>query len=195
LIPGSLAIIMTLIGTLLTALVVAREWERGTMEAMMSTTVGIVELVVGKLIPYFLLGMISMTICVVIAVFGYDVPFRGSWWLLGIVSATFLFCALGIGLLISTVSRNQIVASQISIVVGFLPAYILSGFIFEIASMPLIIRLLTYLMPARYFVQCLQTLFLVGNVWSLVLFNLIPMFAAGLIFFIITARKTVKRLD
>lgn len=195
LIPGSLAIIMTLIGTLLTALVVAREWERGTMEAMMSTTVGIVELVVGKLIPYFLLGMISMAICVVIAVFGYDVPLRGSWWLLGIVSAVFLFCALGIGLLISTMARNQIVASQVSIVVGFLPAYILSGFIFEIASMPWIIRMLTYIMPARYFVQCLQTLFLVGNVWSLVLFNLFPMFAAGLIFFFITARKTVKRLD
>lgn len=195
LIPGSLAIIMTLIGTLLTALVVAREWERGTMEAMMSTTVGIVELVVGKLIPYFLLGMISMAICVVIAVFGYDVPLRGSWWLLGIVSAVFLFCALGIGLLISTMARNQIVASQVSIVVGFLPAYILSGFIFEIASMPWIIRMLTYIMPARYFVQCLQTLFLVGNVWSLVLFNLFPMFAAGLIFFFITARKTIKRLD
>lgn len=195
LIPGSLAIIMTLIGTLLTALVVAREWERGTMEAMMSTTVGILELVVGKLIPYFILGMISMTICVLIAVFGYDVPLRGSWWLLGIVSATFLFCALGIGLMISTMAKNQIVASQISIVVGFLPAYILSGFIFEIASMPLPIRLLTYVMPARYFVQCLQTLFLVGNVWSLVLFNLLPMFAAGLVFFLITARKTVKRLD
>lgn len=195
LIPGSLAIIMTLIGTLLTALVVAREWERGTMEAMMSTTVGILELVVGKLIPYFILGMISMTICVLIAVFGYDVPLRGSWWLLGIVSATFLFCALGIGLMISTMAKNQIVASQISIVVGFLPAYILSGFIFEIASMPLPIRLLTYVMPARYFVQCLQTLFLVGNVWSLILFNLLPMFAAGLIFFLITARKTVKRLD
>ncbi len=195
LIPGSLAIIMTLIGTLLTALVVAREWERGTMEAMMSTTVGILELVVGKLIPYFILGMISMTICVLIAVFGYDVPLRGSWWLLGIVSATFLFCALGIGLMISTMAKNQIVASQISIIVGFLPAYILSGFIFEIASMPLPIRLLTYVMPARYFVQCLQTLFLVGNVWSLILFNLLPMFAAGLIFFLITARKTVKRLD
>ena len=195
LLSGSLAIIMTLIGTLLTALVVAREWERGTMEALMSTTVGIVELVVGKLVPYFVLGMISMAICVVISVWGYGLPLRGSWWLLALVSAVFLLAAVGFGLMISTIFKKQIVASQISITAGFLPAYMLSGFLFEIKSMPFVIQCLTYIIPARYFVQCLQTLFLVGNVWKLILFNLIPMSAIGLIFFIITARKTVKRLD
>lgn len=195
LLSGSLAIIMTLIGTLLTALVVSREWERGTMEALMSTTLSKVELVAGKVIPYFVLGMVSMAICVAVSVIGYGLPLRGSWWLLGIVSALFLFCALGFGLLVSTLCKSQLIASQISITAGFLPAYILSGFLFEISSMPYWIQLLTYVIPAKYFVQCLQTLFLVGNVWSLILFNMIPMFLIGLLFFILTARKTVKRLD
>jgi ABC-2 type transport system permease protein len=195
LLSGSLAIIMTLIGTLLTALVVSREWERGTMEALMSTTLGKVELVAGKVIPYFVLGMVSMAICVTVSVIGYGLPLRGSWWLLGIVSALFLFCALGFGLLVSTLCKSQLLASQLSITAGFLPAYILSGFLFEISSMPYWIQLLTYVIPAKYFVQCLQTLFLVGNVWSLILFNMIPMFLIGLFFFILTARKTVKRLD
>jgi ABC-2 type transport system permease protein len=195
LVPGSLAIIMTLIGTLLTALVVAREWERGTMEAMMATPVRIYELLIGKLIPYFLLGMSSMTMCVVVAVFVYDVPLRGSFWLLGLVSSAFLFTATLLGLLISTLSRNQFVAAQASIVSGFLPAFILSGFIFEISSMPMPIQLVTYIIPARYFVSCLQTLFLVGNVWALVLPNTLYILAFGIILLLITASKTVKRLD
>jgi len=195
LLSGSLAIIMTLIGTLLTALVVAREWERGTMEAMMSTNVGVVELVVGKILPYFVLGMLSMTICVVISVLVFGLPLRGSFLLLALVSAVFLFCALGFGLMISTMSRNQAIASQIAMTAGFLPAYILSGFLFEIASMPLWIQMLTYIIPAKYFVQCLQTIFMVGNVWGLILFNLLPMLAIGSVFFLITAHKTVKRLD
>ena len=195
LIPGSLAIIMTLIGTLLTALVVSREWERGTMEALMSTPVHIVEILVGKLVPYFLLGMGSMTMCVVIAVFFYDVPLRGSFLLLALVSGVFLFAALVLGLLISTVARNQFAAAQAAIVSAFLPAFILSGFIFEIASMPLPIRLITYILPARYFVSCLQTLFLVGNVWSLILHNLVAMLVLGTLLFLATARRTVKRLD
>lgn len=195
LVPGSLAIIMTLIGTLLTALVVSREWERGTMEAMMATPVRIYELLIGKLIPYFLLGMSSMTMCVVVAVFVYDVPLRGSFWLLGLVSSAFLFTATLLGLLISTLSRNQFVAAQASIVSGFLPAFILSGFIFEISSMPMPIQMVTYIIPARYFVSCLQTLFLVGNVWALVLPNIVYILAFGIILLLITASKTVKRLD
>lgn len=195
LLPGSLAIIMTLIGTLLTALVVSREWERGTMESLISTTIKRSELIVGKLIPYFFLGLLSMSLCFVVTVYGFHVPFRGSIWLLTLVSAVFLFCALGLGFMISTLAKNQIVSYQISIVTGFLPAYILSGFLFEIYSMPVWIQLLTYLMPARYFVQCLQTLFLVGNVWSLIFINMIPLLVVGLIFFMIAVRKTVKRLD
>ncbi len=195
LLPGSLAIIMTLIGTLLTALVVAREWERGTMEALISTTITRFELIIGKLTPYFFLGLLSMALCVVVTIFVFDVPFRGSVVLLGLVSSAFLFCALALGFMISTLAKNQVVAYQISIVTGFLPAYILSGFLFEIASMPWFIQLFTWVIPAKYFVQCLQTLFLVGNVWSLLLFNTLLMLLVGLIFFSIAVRKTVKRLD
>lgn len=195
LLSGSLAIIMTLIGTLLTALVVSREWERGTMEALMSTSVTRFELVMGKLIPYFILGMISMIICIAVSVFIFGLPLRGSLLLLILVSAVFLLGALALGLLISTIAKNQVIAYQISMVTGFLPAYILSGFLFEIASMPFWIQVLTYIMPARYFVQSLQTLFLVGNVWSLILSNVVAMAIMGAIFFIATARRTKKRLD
>jgi ABC-2 type transport system permease protein len=195
LVPGSLAIIMTLIGTLLTALVVAREWERGTMEALMATPVSIVELLIGKLVPYFILGMVSMTACVIFAKLLYNTPFRGSWLVLELVAACFLTTALGLGLLISTVTRNQFVAAQAAMIAAFLPAYILSGFIFEIASMPLPIQLMTYIVPARYFVTSLQTLFLVGNVWSLLIINIIPMLFIGFVLFLICAKITVKRLD
>lgn len=195
LIPGSLAIIMTLIGTLLTALVVSREWERGTMEALMATPVTITELLFAKLIPYFVLGMLSMTMCVVIAVFYYDVPFRGSFWVLAIVASVFLISALGIGLLISTSARNQFVAAQAAMVAAFLPGFILSGFIFEIASMPKIIQMVTYIIPARYFVSCLQTLFLVGNIWTLIIPNTLAMLVISAVFFLLTAFRTAKRLD
>jgi len=195
LIPGSLALIMTLIGTLLTALVVAREWERGTMEALMSTPVTIGEILIGKLIPYFILGLGSMFLCVVFAVFVYNVPLRGSLIILTLVSGCFLFAALGLGLLISTISKNQFVAAQAAIVAGFLPGFMLSGFIFEISSMPFPIRVLTYAIPARYFVTSLQTLFLVGNVWKLIIYSTLPILFIGGIFFFITAFKTVKRLD
>ena len=195
LIPGSLAIIMTLIGTLLTALVVSREWERGTMEALMSTPVTIWEILLGKLIPYFFLGMLSMVLCTLIAVGLYHIPLRGSFFLLLFVSSVFLFSALGLGLIISSATRNQFIAAQLAIVASFLPGFILSGFLFEISSMPAPIRMITYLIPARYFVSSLQTLFLVGNVWELILFDLVPMFAIGLFFFLISAKNTVKRLD
>ncbi len=195
LLPGSLAIIMTLIGALLTSLVVAREWERGTMEALISTEVRTFELIAGKALPYFVLGLISMAICTFVSVAYYGLPLRGSLLALGMVSTTFLFAILGTGFLISTLCKVQIIASQITMVVAFLPAYILSGFLFEISSMPFPIRVLTYLLPVRYFVQSLQTLFLVGNVWSLLFFNSAVMFLFGLFLFYLTARKTVKRLD
>jgi ABC-2 type transport system permease protein len=195
LLPGSLAIIMTLIGTLLTALVVAKEWERGTMESMISTPTQILELVIGKIVPYFVLGMSSMLICVLVTVFFYGVPLRGSLWLLSLVSAVFLFSSLGFGFLISTMARDQNIASQIALTAGFLPAYILSGFLFEISSMPVFVQYLTYFIPAKYFVQSLQTIFLVGNVWGLVFFNMLPMFIIGVVLFLIAGFKTVKRLD
>lgn len=195
LLPGSVAIIMSLIGTLLTALVVAREWERGTMEAMMSTPIRIREMLLGKLIPYYLLGLGSMTLCVTLSVTLFAVPFRGSYIILFFATTCFLLAALGQGLLISTLTRNQFVAGQIAIMAGFLPAFMLSGFIFEISAMPWPIRAMTYLLPPRYFVTILQSSFLSGVPWDLLLPNLAAMLFIAFIFFIITARKTVKRLD
>ncbi|KPK33362.1 MAG: hypothetical protein AMS24_01465 [Chlamydiae bacterium SM23_39] len=195
LIPGSIAIIMTLIGTLLTALVIAREWERGTMEALMATPVTMREIYIAKMISYFCLGIGSMLICTFFAVFFYGVPFRGSIFALTIISSTFLLTALGTGLLISSAARNQFLASQISIITAFLPAFMLSGFVFEISSMPLFIQILSYLIPARYMVSSLQTLFLVGDVWRLLIFNISIMLIVVLILFSIIFSKSIKRLD
>ena len=195
LLSGALAIIMTLIGTLLTALVIAREWERGTMEALISTTASKFELLMGKIIPYFFLGMISMIICVGASILIFDLPFEGSFLILTGISSCFLFCALGLGLLISILSKIQIVASQYSVIVGFLPSYILSGFLFEISSMPAWIRTLTYMIPARYFVESLQTLFLVGNVAPLFIKNTLAIVGLGLICYVAISKKFVKRLD
>lgn len=195
LLPGSLALIMALIGTLLTALVIAREWERGTMEALMATPITILELIIGKLVPYFFLGMFSMLLCTALTVLFYGVPFRGSLLALLVVSSAFLFSSLGMGLLISTLARNQFVASQGATTTAFLPALILSGFIFEISSMPKPIQWLTYLLPARYFVSSMKTLFLVGDVWSILLFDILWILVIALVYFYLTALKTAKRLD
>ncbi|MEJ2520476.1 MAG: ABC transporter permease subunit, partial [Desulfuromonadales bacterium] len=194
LIPGALAIIMAIIGTLLTALVVSREWERGTMEALMATPVAVVELIAGKLIPYFVLGMLAMLGSVAISVSLFDLPFRGSWAALLLSSATFLLAALGQGLVISSAARNQFIAAMVALVTGFLPAFLLSGYIFEIASMPPPIRLLTYIIPARYLVTNLQTIFLVGDIWSLLLPNVAILLLLAAVLFFFTAVKTVKRL-
>jgi len=195
LVPGSIAIVLTMIGTLLTALVVAREWERGTMEALMATPVRIQELVLGKLIPYFCLGFGSMVFCTLVAVLIFRVPLRGSLLTLSLVASAFLVGALGIGLLVSTLTRSQFVAGQIAVLLGFLPAFQLSGFLFEISSMPLPIQWLTYLFPARYFVQALQTTFLAGDVPRLLWINVLIMIGFAVLFFVLNARVTKKRLN
>lgn len=194
-VPGSIAIVMTMIGTMLTALVVAREWERGTMEGIMATPIGIIEFLAGKLLPYFFLGLAATAGCALIATAGLGVPFRGSWLALMTLSAAFLMPALGQGLLISAATKNQFVASQIALFSGFLPAFLLSGFLFEIDSMPLPLQWLTYGVAARYFVASLQTLFLTGDVWAQYLASIGPMLLIGAVFFALTAISTRKRLD
>jgi len=195
LVPGSIAIILTMIGALLTALVIAREWERGTMEALLATPIEIPELLVGKLVPYFLLGMGSMALSFATAVLLFGVPFRGSFALLTLVSAVFLLAALGQGLLISTVTRNQLVAAQVSILSAFLPAFYFSNFVFEIDSMPWALQLISYAVPARYFVSTLQTLFLAGDIWSVILPDLLGLAAIATGFFTLTAITTRRRLE
>lgn len=195
LLPGSLAVTMALIGTLLTALVVAREWERGTMEAILATPIRIDELIIGKLLPYFILGMLSMAICIFLTVVGFRVPFNGSLWVMALATALFLMAALSQGLLISTLAKNQFVASQAAINAAFLPAYMLSGFLYEIDSMPWSIRLITHLLPARYFVSIIKTNFLAGVIWSDILPNMAAMLMIGLALLILIAKKTKRRLD
>jgi len=195
LVPGSIAIIMTMIGTLLTAMVMSREWERGTMEALMATPASMGEIILSKLLPYFLLGTLAVIGCTFLAVFVFDVPLQGSIGALLLVSAAFLVPALGQGLLISTLARNQFLASQMALMTGFLPALLLSGFLFEIQSMPWPVQLLTRIIPARYYVSSLQTVFLAGDVWSEFFRDMGAMLAVGTLFFAITRLKSRKRLD
>ena len=195
LVPGVLAIIMTLIGTLLTAMVVAREWDRGTMEALFVTPLRNVEFIAGKLIPYFILGMASLFLNFFLAIWLFQVPFEGSFWLLLITGSLYMLVSLAVGLLISVVAKSQFVAGQIAIITGFLPAFILSGFIFDIHSMPTAIQLITHIVPARYYVAILQTLFLAGDVWPVILANGSALLIMLVVFSWLVAKKTRKSLE
>lgn len=195
LIPGSITIIMTVVGAMLTSLVVAREWERGTMEALLSSPVTRTELLLSKLIPYYVLGMGSMGVVAVSAVQLMGVPFRGSILTLCLVTSVFLLSMLGIGLFISTVMRNQFDSAQTTLNVAFLPAVMLSGAFFVISSMPAPIRALTWLLPPRYLVEALQTIFLAGDIWSILLPDILFLTGTSVLFLALTAWKTTRRLD
>ncbi len=194
-IPGAITIIMTVIGAILTSLVIAREWERGTMEALLSTQVTRSELLLSKLLPYYVLGMAAMALCMVVAVFVMGVPFRGSLLILFGISSLFLASTLGMGLLISTLTRNQFNAAMVALNAAFLPAVMLSGFIFQIDSMPAVVRAVTFIIPARYFVSTLQSLFLAGNIGGILVMNTLFLLASAAGFIGLTAWKTKRRLD
>lgn len=193
--PGSLSITMTLIGMLLTALVIAREWERGTMEALLTTQVSKLELILGKYIPYFILGMCSMALNVFMCIVIFQVPFRGSLLVLSLFSGLFLFAAMGQGLLISTIFKNQFTASQAALFAGFLPAMMLSGLVFPISSMPLPMQYLSMIIPSRYFVACIQSEFMAGTVPEIVVPNCIFLAIFGSILFMIIYAKTSTKLE
>ena len=194
LVPGSIVIVMTLVGTLLTSLVLAREWERGTMEAMIATPVSAMEILLGKFIPYFALGLLSMSLCFLLAVTLFDVPFRGSILALYAMSMVFLLPALGQGLLISAITKNQFLASQIALFSGFLPAFLLSGFLFEIDSMPRPIQFLTTLVPARYLIPSIQSIFLVGDIWPMFLQAMAILAFVGILLLSLAFLNTKKRM-
>ena len=153
------------------------------------------EVLLGKLLPYFVLGMGGMALSVAMGVWLFGVPLLGSLWVLFAVSALFLLAALGMGLLISTVAKNQFVAGQVAIITTFLPAFILSGFIFDIGSMPPVVQVITHLLAASYFVAFLQTIFLAGNVWSVILPNALALFLMAAFFLGASRRKLRKRLE
>jgi ABC-2 type transport system permease protein len=195
LIPGSMTVIMTLLGTLLTSLVIAREYERGTLEALYATPLTRGQILIGKTLPYFLLAMVSMAVCVLTALLLFQLPLRGSFLTLGLVSAVFLVPALGQGLLISVTMRTQMAAAQLGLMTGYLPAMMLSGFLFDIHSMPPWLQAITLLIPARYMNVSLQTVFLAGDLWSVLIPNMLFMLAVGALFFGLTWRRLHKRLD
>jgi ABC-2 type transport system permease protein len=195
LIPGSMTVIMTLLGTLLTSLVIAREYERGTLEALYATPLTRGQILIGKTLPYFLLAMVSMAVCVLTALLLFQLPLRGSFLALGLVSAVFLVPALGQGLLISVTMRTQMAAAQLGLMTGYLPAMMLSGFLFDIHSMPPWLQAITLAIPARYMNVSLQTVFLAGDLWSVLIPNMLFMLAVGALFFGLTWRRLHKRLD
>lgn len=195
LVPGAIGIIMTMIGTLLTALVLAREWERGTMEALLATPARVAEILLGKLLPYFVLGLLATLGSAALAIGVFGLPLHGSWGALLLLSAVFMVPALGQGLVISAIARNQFIAAQVALFTGFLPAFLLSGFLFEIDSMPAPIRAITLVVPARYFIASLQTVFLAGDAWAVFLPNMAAMLTIGVVFFALARAKTRKSLD
>ncbi len=195
LLPGTVALVLSLVGSFLTAMVVAREWERGSIELVLASSATRVEFVLSKLIPYFVLGMAAMGVCVLAAVFIFGVPMRAPLWQPFAVAGIFLVCVLSIGLLISTLLKNQYSASLIVMVVALLPTMLLSGFVFEVSSMPLVIQLISKLIPASYFVPTLSTLFLAGGMWSAVWEDVLTLAFFGLFWLSLVIRSTPRRLD
>ena len=194
-VPGIISLIMTLSGALLTALVVSREWERGTMESAMVSPATMAELLLGKLVAYFILGTGGFAVSVGLGIYLFEVPFRGSFAVLLLISAVFLVAALAMGLLISTVVRNQFVAAQAAFLATYMPALILSGMLFDIDSMPGWVQAITHCIAARYFVSSLQTLFLAGTVWSVLLPNLLALVGFAALFLAAALWRTRRSLE
>lgn len=195
LVPGLIVLIMTLVGAFLTALVMAREWERGTLEALFVTPVRPVEILLAKIIPCFGIGMIGLALCLLAARFLFDVPLYGSFVVLVIASMLYMLVALGIGLLISSVTKNQFLASQIALLASFLPAMMLSGFIFDLRNVPTAIRVIGNLLPATYFMELVKSLFLAGDFWPMILKNCAILAAYAVALLGLARMVTRKRLD
>jgi ABC-2 type transport system permease protein len=191
-IPGLIAVIMMVIAALLTSLTIAREWETGTMEQLLSTPLKVEELILGKLLPYFAIGMFDVLLAVLMGELLFDIPLRGSLALLFGMAAIFLAGSLALGMLISILTRNQLLASQVAMVLTFLPAFLLSGFMYDIANMPRAVQVVTHLVPARYFVSLLQGIYLKGVGLEVLAFeaSLLTIFAVVLI---IVARLSFKK--
>jgi ABC-2 type transport system permease protein len=193
-IPGVLALVMSVIGAFLTSLTIAREWERGTMEQLVSTPVTPLEIMLGKLAPYFLIGMFDVVVCALLALYWFHVPFRGSFVALLISSALFMVVVLALGFFISVVAKNQLAASQMALLATFLPAFLLSGFLYAIEQMPVILQWITRILPARYYVSLLKKIFLKGTATSLLYADLIPLTIFALVLTVLATQSFHKRL-
>ena len=194
-IPGVLALVMSVIGAFLTSLTIAREWERGTMEQLISTPVTAMEIMLGKLAPYFVLGMFDTIISALIAIYWFDVPFRGSWVTLMVASAMFMVVVLSLGFFISVLAKSQFAASQIALLITFLPAFLLSGFLFSIEQMPIVLQWITRILSARYYVSVLKKIFLKGTPAAMLYADLIPLVVFSIVLALVATRSFHKRLE
>ncbi len=192
--PGVLALVMAVIGAFLTSLTIAREWERGTMEQLISTPVTPLEILFGKLAPYFVMGMLAAIICAVVAIFWFQVPFRGNFVTLLAATALFLVVVLSIGFFVSVIAKNQLAASQLALMIAFLPSFLLSGFLFSIEQMPKAIQIVTRLVPARYYTSILKDIFLKGTPALMLYGQLIPLAIFSVALALIATRAFHKRL-
>jgi len=195
LVPGLIVLIMTLVGAFLTAMVMAREWERGTLEALFVSPVRSHEILLAKIIPYFLMGMLGLGMCLLAAQFLFRVPMYGSLLILLGSSMLYLLVALGIGLLISSVTRNQFLASQVALLSSFMPALMLSGFMFDLRNVPVVIQWIGEALPATYFMELIRTLFLAGNIWPLIFKNCAILAGYAVLLLALARLVTRKRLD
>lgn len=195
LVPGLIVLIITLVGAFLTALVMAREWERGTFEALFVTPVKPVEILLAKIIPYFCVGIIGLVMCLCTARFLFGVPMEGSLIILLFASVLYLLVALGIGLLISSVTKNQFMASQVALLVSLLPVFMLSGFMFDLRNVPMAINVIGHLFPATHFMSLIKTLMLAGNVWPQIILECSILIAYAVLFISLARVVTRKRLD
>lgn len=194
-VPGVIVIVMAVIGTFLTALTISREWERGTMEQLISTPVTALELMIGKLAPYFVIGLVDTCLCTALGILWFGVPFRGSWIWFFISSTLFLIVILSVGYFISVTAKSQLAASQISLFATFLPTFLLSGFLFPIDQMPVAIQAVTYLFPARYYMTIVRNVFLKGAAITLLLNELIAMSIMAFLLVFIATRIFKKKLS
>lgn len=194
-IPGVLALVMSVIGSFLTSLTIAREWERGTMEQLISTPVTPLEIMFGKLVPYFIIGMFDVIVCALLAIYWFQVPFRGSFVTLIVSSIMFMIVVLSMGFLISVIAKNQLAASQIALLATFLPAFLLSGFLFAIEQMPLALQWITRIFPARYYVSVLKKIFLKGSPSALLYVDLVPLAIFTVVLAALATRSFHKRLS
>lgn len=185
---------MSVIGAFLTSLTIAREWERGTMEQLVSTPVTPLEIMLGKLVPYFVIGMFDVIVCALIAIFWFQVPFRGSFITLLVSSAMFMIVVEAMGFFISVIAKNQLAASQIALLATFLPAFLLSGFLYSIEQMPLVLQEITHVIPARYYVSVLKKIFLKGSPVALLYADLVPLAIFTLVLGTLATKSFHKRL-
>lgn len=194
-IPGLIVLVITISGVFLTSMVMAKEWERGTLEALFVTPVKVLEILLSKMIPYFCVAMVGFSLCVAASQLLFDVPMHGSFIIILLCTMLYLFVALGVGLMISSITKNQFLASQMALVLSMMPTMMLSGFLFDLRSVPLVVKMVGYALPPTYYMQLLKTLFLAGNNWSLILKNCTILVLYAIFFISMAFRVTQKRVE